>query len=117
MDVNQCPGDRQLNAFASTSLCDSTAECLALPYYGLKPGGYECQCINGFSYPYNVQGPYTGPQLHDPSIYPLCRKSEGLLQYPNWINRNAIENSMPNVLQSSFNLNLKKKETSVNWII
>ena len=38
IDLNQCPGDRQLNVFASTSVCDSTTKCLALPFYGLSQG-------------------------------------------------------------------------------
>ncbi|RNA19961.1 G-coupled receptor -like protein, partial [Brachionus plicatilis] len=85
-DIDQCPEDRLLNAFASTSLCDTTSNCLALPYFGLKPGGYECECMSGFVYPFNIQGPYKGLELPNrPNTSPLCDKSEGLLQYPNWI--------------------------------
>ena len=28
LDINQCPGDRSLNVFASTALCDSTTRCV-----------------------------------------------------------------------------------------
>lgn len=116
LDINQCPGDRQLNAFSSTSLCDSTSECLPKTDYGLRPGGYECECISGFTYPFNIQGPYRGQELSDSNsnIYPLCRKSEGLIQYPNWVNKNAIENPMPNIASSSFennfDLNIRKRD-------
>ncbi|CAF0706838.1 unnamed protein product [Brachionus calyciflorus] len=114
LDVNQCPGDRQLNAFSSTSLCDSTSECIPLPLFGLKPGGYQCQCSSGYSFPFNFQGPFKGTELSSGNFnYPLCEKSEGLVQYPNWISRNFVENQISNVAYSSFdpnfNLNLKKR--------
>lgn len=106
VDVNQCPMDRSLNAFGSTALCDSTAECLPLPYYGLTNGGYECQCVGGFHYPMDVQGPYRGKELGNNMVpYPLCLKSEGLLQYPNWVSKNAFENPMPNMASSSLDYN------------
>lgn len=113
-DINQCPGDRQLNAFSSTSLCDSTTECLPRSYYGLSPGGYECQCLSNFFYPPDFQGPYKGKELSDSAFsHPLCIKSEGLLQYPNWISKNSMEYQLPNIALSSvereFNLNLRKR--------
>lgn len=117
MDVNQCPMDRQLNAFGSTALCDSTAECLPLPMYGLTSGGYECQCVGGFHYPTDVQGPYRGKELGNNLVpYPLCLKSEGLLQYPNWVSKNAFENPMPNMATSSidFNYNHYIRKRDVN---
>lgn len=105
LDVNQCPNDRQKNAFGSTSLCDSTAECLPLPYFGLNSGGYECQCIGGFHYPRDVQGPYRGKELGNNMVpYPLCGKSEGLLQYPNWVSKNAFENPIPQLASSAQDL-------------
>lgn len=108
-DINQCPGDRLLNAFSSTSLCDTTSNCLPKPYFGLKPGGYECECISGFSYPFNFQGPYKGIDLPNrPNSSPLCEKSEGLLQYPNWISRNFVENQIHTQEISSFNHYFKR---------
>ena len=96
LDVNQCPGDRELNAFASTSLCDSTTNCLPLPLYGLQSGGYECQCLGEYHYPNNFQGPYMGKDIdYNPNVYPLCKKSEGLIQYPNWISKNAVDFIIP----------------------
>lgn len=97
-DVNQCPGDRQINAFYGTALCDSTSECLPLPFFGLNQGGYECQCMSGYHYPKDFQGPYLGVRLSnaDAYTYPLCVKSEGLLQYPNWISKNGVEFMVPN---------------------
>ncbi len=96
LDINQCPGDRDLNVFASTSLCDSTTQCLPLANYGLQSGGYECQCISEYHYPPNFQGPYLGKQIdYNPNIYPLCVKSDGLIQYPNWISKNAIDFIVP----------------------
>jgi hypothetical protein len=118
VDVNQCPGDRSLNAFSSTALCDSTTECLPLPYYGLTQGGYECHCVSSYHYPFNFQGPYKGKELNnaDGHTYPLCMKSEGLLQYPNWISKNAIDYIAPNTGTSygdyNFNLNLKRRDLS-----
>ena len=121
LDINQCPGDRQLNAFASTSLCDSTVDCLPLALYGLQQGGYECQCVNGFHYPLGVQGPYRGKELAGgvsddglASNYPLCTRSDHLLQFPTWVSKNAVEFGMPNSATSSsdynFNMNLKRKK-------
>ncbi len=96
LDINQCPGDRDLNAFASTALCDSTTQCLVTAMYGLQSGGYECQCLSGYHYPINKQGPYLGKEIdYNPNIYPLCKKSEGLIQYPNWISKNAIDYIVP----------------------
>lgn len=114
LDVNQCPNDRQKTAFGSTALCDSTAECLPLPYYGLNSGGYECQCVGGFHYPPDVQGPYRGKELGNNMVaYPLCSKSEGLLQYPNWVSKNAFEYPVPSVAHSSldfnYNQNLRRR--------
>ena len=115
VDINQCPGDRQLNAFSSTSLCDSSAECLPLAYYGLNPGGYECQCISQFHYPNDFQRLYKGKELGGNFFnYQLCFKSEDLIEFPNWILKSQIEYAMPNIGGSSvdpqqFNLNLKKR--------
>jgi hypothetical protein len=96
LDINQCPGDRELNAFSSTALCDSTTHCLPTAMYGLQSGGYECQCLSGYHYPSRFQGPYFGKQIdYNPNIYPLCIKSEGLIQYPNWISKNAIDFIVP----------------------
>lgn len=61
-------------------------------------GGYECHCAGGFHYPYGVQGPYRGKGLgNNQSPFPLCLKSEGLLQYPNWVSKNAFEAPVQNV--------------------
>jgi hypothetical protein len=115
MDINQCSGDRTLNAFRSTALCDSTTECLPLPMYGLNPGGYECECVAGFHYPNSVQGPYSGNGLINLDInsYPLCQQSLGLLQFPSWNSKNAFEFAIPQIGTSSnddlYNHYLKKR--------
>jgi hypothetical protein len=69
-----------------------------MPFYGLNQGGYQCQCISGYHYPKDFQGPYHGVSLLNGNAfkYPLCIKSEGLLQYPNWISKNAVEFIIPN---------------------
>ena len=87
---------------------------MPLAYYGLNPGGYECQCISQFHYPNDFQGPYKGKELGANFFnYPLCHKSEGLIEFPNWISKSQIEYAMPNIAGSSvdpqFNLNLKKR--------
>jgi hypothetical protein len=114
VDINQCPGDRQLNAFSSTSLCDSTTRCKPTPFYGLSPGGYECECQSGFHFPSDFQGPFRGRELGgDLHVYPLCPKSHNLVQYPTWMSKSAIEYPVPNTATSAldynFNLNIKKK--------
>jgi hypothetical protein len=91
---------------------------LPLPYFGLNQGGYECQCISGYHYPKDFQGPYYGSQLlnADAFTYPLCIKSEGLLQYPNWISKNAVEFMIPNtgtyVDQSIYYMNKRSIESN-----
>ena len=106
VDINQCPGDRKLNVFASTALCDSTTKCKSRALYGLSQGGYECDCAAGFHYPTNFRGPYRGVELVNSNVftYPLCLKSERLLQYPNWLSRNENEFLLPSkstsILQS-----------------
>ena len=86
-----------------------------MPYYGLSQGGYECECASGFHYPYNFKGPYKGVELANADVYtyPLCLKSERLLQYPNWISRNDHEFILPrdrgtSILQS---YNIMKKRS------
>lgn len=119
IDINQCPGNRKRNVFRSTALCDSTTDCLALPFYGLTQGGYECECTSGFHYPPNFQGPYKGSDLINEDIYtyPLCLKSERLLQYPNWISRNDHEFILPSkstsILQS-YNIMSKRSVAEKN---
>lgn len=101
LDVNQCPGDRELNAFASTALCDSTTHCLPLPNYGLQSGGYQCECLSEYHYPYQFQGPYMGKRIdYNPNIYPLCMKSNGLIQFPTWVSKNAVDFILPPNLPS-----------------
>lgn len=65
-----------------------------------------------------MQGPYRGKELGNNLVpYPLCLKSEGLLQYPNWVSKNAFENPVPNLAVSSldhnFNHNVKRDLDSV----
>jgi hypothetical protein len=116
LDINQCPGDRQQNAFGSTSLCDTTTECLPVAYFGLMNGGYECQCMGSFHYPFGKQGPYMGKELgNNQAGYPLCMKSEGLLQYPNWVSKNALEDPLPNVdpnWMPNWDRHVKKRQAS-----
>jgi len=63
--------------------------------FALNSGGYECYCSGGFRYPQDFEGPYKGIHLIDVNNrkYPLCIKSEALLQFPNWINRYNPDNS------------------------
>ena len=99
IDINQCAGDRKLNVFSSTALCDSSTQCLPLAYFGLQQGGYECQCAGGFHYPQDFTGPYKGVELANANAltYPLCLRSERLLQFPNWISRNDVEAMVPDM--------------------
>lgn len=48
--------------------------------------------MSGYRYPQNFEGPFRGKELSDQyrRNYPLCVKSEGLLQYPNWISKSNI---------------------------
>ena len=70
-------------------------KCKPLSGFALNSGGYECYCSGGFRYPQDFEGPYKGIHLIDVNNrkYPLCIKSEALLQFPNWINRYNPDNS------------------------
>jgi len=120
-DINQCSGDRQLNAYSGTSLCDSTSECNPLWSYGLNTGGYECHCVNGFHYPYGFQGPYRGREMNERN-HPLCQKSESLQQFPNWVRKSEgqLSNRLLSSLKSpiknerNFKLNFRKDDLIVD---
>ncbi len=70
-------------------------KCIPLSDFGLNNGGYECHCVGGYRYPINYEGPFNGKQLsnRDKTQYPLCMRSEGLLQYPNWIRKVQLNNN------------------------
>jgi hypothetical protein len=69
--------------------------------------------MSQFHYPNDFQGPYKGKELGgDIFKYPLCIKSEDLIEYPNWVSKSQIEIAMPNLGASSidpnFNQNFKR---------
>ncbi|XP_055327918.1 uncharacterized protein LOC129581073 [Paramacrobiotus metropolitanus] len=68
IDINQCDGDQQFNAFAGTHKCKrETTVCEALHGHGLRRGGYQCVCRAGFKYPPGRSGPFSGGEVESAS--------------------------------------------------
>lgn len=51
IDINQCDGDVQFNAFAGTHLCKNTTMCEPTNGHGFRRGGYKCVCRPGYRLP------------------------------------------------------------------
>lgn len=65
LDINQCPGKfYSPNAFKGTHKCDKkTSYCVPLLGRGFESGGYKCECLQGFEYPYEDLFTYFDGQL------------------------------------------------------
>ncbi|XP_063705468.1 uncharacterized protein LOC134834659 [Culicoides brevitarsis] len=54
LDINQCPDDYFVpNAFKNTHKCDKkTSYCVPILGRGFDSGGYKCECLQGYEYPF-----------------------------------------------------------------
>ncbi|CAB3375436.1 Hypothetical predicted protein [Cloeon dipterum] len=91
LDINQCPGSYYTpNAFKGTHKCDrKSSYCVPILGRGFESGGYKCECLQGFEYPFEDAITYFDGQLVEsefnnivadtPSKYDMykCRLSSG----------------------------------------
>lgn len=65
LDVNQCPSKYSTpNAFKNTHKCDrKTSYCVPILGRGYETGGYKCECLQGFEYPFENEITYYDGQL------------------------------------------------------
>ncbi|XP_052868077.1 probable G-protein coupled receptor 158 [Anopheles cruzii] len=65
LDVNQCPDNYyEPNAFKNTHKCDvKSSYCVPILGRGYETGGYKCECLQGFEYPYEDLITYYDGQL------------------------------------------------------
>lgn len=65
LDINQCPDKFYVpNAYQDTHKCDrKTSYCVPILGRGYETGGYKCECLQGYEYPYEDQITYYDGQL------------------------------------------------------
>ncbi|PSN56367.1 hypothetical protein C0J52_03750 [Blattella germanica] len=65
LDINQCPDKYYVpNAFKDTHKCDKkTSYCVPILGRGFETGGYKCECIQGYEYPFEDPITYFDGQL------------------------------------------------------
>lgn len=65
LDINQCPDwYYEPNAFKNTDKCDrQSSYCVPILGRGYNPGGYKCECLQGFEYPFEDLVTYYDGQL------------------------------------------------------
>lgn len=67
MDINQCPDYdpyTEENMFQDTHKCDRrSSRCVPILGRGFDSGGYKCECLQGFEYPYNDPITYFDGQI------------------------------------------------------
>ncbi|RWS10366.1 uncharacterized protein B4U79_07551 [Dinothrombium tinctorium] len=99
LDINQCSDEGQLyNAFKNTHKCDRySTRCVPILGRRFEPGGYKCECRQGFEYPYNDDTTYFDGQIleseylhmlkNEPSRFDTlrCRIAAGTLLESNTI--------------------------------
>ncbi|CAH1798682.1 unnamed protein product [Owenia fusiformis] len=75
LDVNQCPGEFHVpNAFKSTARCDyESTYCVPLPGKRFTRGGYKCECLQGFEYPFNDRAWYYDGQTMEEEYDKMMR--------------------------------------------
>lgn len=65
LDINQCPDKYYVsNAFKDTHKCDRrTSYCVPILGRGFEIGGYKCECLQGYEYPFEDLITYYDGQL------------------------------------------------------
>uniref|UniRef100_A0A131YZN5 Integral to membrane n=1 Tax=Rhipicephalus appendiculatus TaxID=34631 RepID=A0A131YZN5_RHIAP len=67
LDINQCPDYdpyTEENIFQDTHKCDRhSSRCVPILGRGFDSGGYKCECLQGFEYPYNDPITYFDGQI------------------------------------------------------
>jgi hypothetical protein len=91
LDLNQCSGSYSTpNAFKDTDKCHKKSSyCVPLLGRGFESGGYKCECLQGYEYPFEdlityfdgqlVEAEFNNIVVDTPSRYDMfkCRLSAG----------------------------------------
>ncbi|XP_066939738.1 uncharacterized protein [Macrobrachium rosenbergii] len=75
LDISQCPSDFFVqNAFKDTHKCNrKTSYCVPIQGRGFDTGGYKCECIQGFEYPFEDPITYFDGQLMEAEFLNIVR--------------------------------------------
>uniref|UniRef100_U5ENY5 Putative g-protein coupled receptor signaling pathway n=1 Tax=Corethrella appendiculata TaxID=1370023 RepID=U5ENY5_9DIPT len=78
LDINQCPDDYHTpNAFKNTHKCDEkTSYCVPILGRGFETGGYKCECLQGFEYPFEDLITYYDGQLVEAEFQNIVENKE-----------------------------------------
>ncbi|XP_063371276.1 uncharacterized protein LOC134659537 [Cydia amplana] len=65
LDINQCPDKYYVpNAFKGTDKCDRLSSyCVPILGRGFEAGGYKCECLQGYEYPFEDEITYYDGQI------------------------------------------------------
>ncbi|XP_013142311.1 PREDICTED: uncharacterized protein LOC106106296 [Papilio polytes] len=65
LDINQCPDKYYVpNAFKGTDKCDrKSSYCVPILGRGFEAGGYKCECLQGYEYPFEDLTTYYDGQI------------------------------------------------------
>lgn len=79
LDINQCPDYQpypENNAFQDTHKCDRrSSRCVPILGRGFISGGYKCECLQGFEYPYNDPITYFDGQIVEAEFEKLLEEN------------------------------------------
>ncbi|XP_076032342.1 uncharacterized protein LOC143020056 [Oratosquilla oratoria] len=75
LDINQCPQDFWVqNAFKNTHKCDRRSSyCVPIQGRGFDTGGYKCECIQGYEYPFDDPITYFDGQIMEAEFINIIR--------------------------------------------
>lgn len=78
LDINQCPDKYYVpNAFKDTHKCDKkTSYCVPILGRGFETGGYKCECLQGFEYPFENPITYYDGQLVEAEFSNIVANTE-----------------------------------------
>lgn len=78
LDINQCPDNYYVpNAFKDTHKCDKRSSyCVPILGRGYDAGGYKCECLQGFEYPFEDPITYYDGQLVEAEFTNLVQNKE-----------------------------------------
>ncbi|XP_053605432.1 uncharacterized protein LOC128672355 [Plodia interpunctella] len=78
LDINQCPDKFYVpNAFKGTDKCDrQSSYCVPILGRGFDAGGYKCECLQGFEYPFEDPITYYDGQIVEAEFQNIIEDKE-----------------------------------------
>lgn len=78
LDIVQCPSDFYVqNAFKDSHRCDrKSSYCVPIQGRGFDTGGYKCECIQGYEYPFEDPITYFDGQLVEAEFLNIIRNKK-----------------------------------------